>query len=132
MGEFQGSIIDSYATGAFGIQGGYVGGLLGLNLGSINYSYSTGSVSSAGGVVGGLIGVDYQSHTISSYWDTTTSGITNPSQGAGNQSNEPGITALSTTQLQAGLPAGFDPTIWGESPSINGGLPYLLTLPPPA
>jgi hypothetical protein len=28
--------------------------------------------------------------------------------------------------LQSGLPAGFSTTIWVESGSINGGLPYLL------
>jgi hypothetical protein len=60
----------------------------------------------------------------------TTSGITNPSQGAGNVSNQPHITGLTTAQFQAGLPTGFDPTTWGEDPSINGGLPYLLALPP--
>jgi hypothetical protein len=32
--------------------------------------------------------------------------------------------------LEAGLPADFDPTIWGENASINGGLPYLLAIPP--
>jgi hypothetical protein len=37
---------------------------------------------------------------------------------------------LTTIQLQSGLPTGFDPSIWGEDPSINGGLPYLLGLAP--
>jgi hypothetical protein len=41
-----------------------------------------------------------------------------------------GITGETTAQLQAGLPAGFDPTIWAESPSINNGLPYLINNPP--
>ena len=44
----------------------------------------------------------------------------------------PGITGLTTAQLQSGLPAGFDPSIWAESPNINGGLPYLITNPPAA
>ena len=37
--------------------------------------------------------------------------------------NNPGITGLTTAQLQSGLPAGFNPSIWAESASINGGLP---------
>jgi hypothetical protein len=64
------------------------------------------------------------------YWDTTTSGITNPSQGAGTPANDPGITGLTTDQLQSGLPAGFDPSVWGESANINNGMPYLLANPP--
>ena len=64
------------------------------------------------------------------YWDTTTSGITNLSQGAGSPANDPGITGETTAQLQAALPAGFDPAIWAENPSINGGLPYLIANPP--
>jgi hypothetical protein len=64
------------------------------------------------------------------YWDTTTSGITNPDQGAGNVDDDPGLSALTTQQLQAGLPAGFDPAIWAENPKINNGLPYLMANPP--
>jgi hypothetical protein len=60
------------------------------------------------------------------YWDTTTSGITNLSQGAGYPSDDPGITGLTTSQLQAGLPTGFDPSIWAEDSGINNGLPYLI------
>lgn len=131
VGSFDGTITNSYATGAVSTQGGESGGLVGFNGGTIAYSYSTGAVSSAGGSSGGFIGSDSNFYPVTaSYWDTTTSGITNPSQGAGNISNDPGTTGLSTTQLQAGLPAGFSSTIWGESASINGGLPYLLALPP--
>jgi hypothetical protein len=28
------------------------------------------------------------------------------------------------------LPKGFDPSIWSENTNVNGGLPYLLALPP--
>jgi hypothetical protein len=101
--------------------------------GTIISSYSTGSVTAgSGSYIGGLVGVESTADPDSyCYWDTTTSGITNPSQGAGSPINDPGITGLSNTQLQAGLPAGFSSTIWGENSSINGGLPYLLALPPP-
>jgi hypothetical protein len=47
-----------------------------------------------------------------------------------NKANNPGVTGLTTEQLQSGLPEGFDPSIWGESADINGGLPYLLANPP--
>jgi hypothetical protein len=50
--------------------------------------------------------------------------------GAGNIANDPGITGQTTAQLQAGLPAGFDPSIWAEDPGINNGLPYLIANPP--
>jgi hypothetical protein len=81
---------------------------------------------------GGLIGVDeVQAAGISNtYWDTDTSGIKNPGQGAGNVPNDPGITGLTTEQLQSGLPQGFDPKIWGQNPNINYGFPYLLANQP--
>lgn len=41
-----------------------------------------------------------------------------------------GVAGLTTEQLQSGLPAGFDPSIWGEDAKINHGLPYLLANPP--
>ncbi len=140
VGSNEGSISNSYSTGSVtGVVD--VGGLVGINSfaagttrGLISNFYSTGAVNGgSGSTVGGSIGEDAQPGGVTtSYWDMTTSGITNPAQGAGNVNNDPGITGLTTAQLQAGLPSGFDPTIWGESPSINGGLPYLLALPPPA
>jgi hypothetical protein len=60
----------------------------------------------------------------------TTSGITNPGQGAGNVANDPGITGLSDSKLKSGLPKGFNPKIWNEDSNINGGLPYLIANPP--
>jgi hypothetical protein len=80
---------------------------------------------------GGFVGTaKAYSYFENAYWDTDTSGITNLSQGAGNIANFPGITGLTTRQLQSGLPAGFDPKIWAENSSINGGLPYLITNQP--
>jgi hypothetical protein len=139
-----GTISNSYATGA--ITGGQnansgqnvnVGGLIGVTSvaggsGSVVDSYSTGALTGgAGSFVGGLIGYDAQQANTDDYWDIDTSGVSDPSQGAGNIANDPGITGLTTAQLQSGLPAGFDPSIWAESPSINGGLPYLIANPPP-
>lgn len=100
---------------------------------NVEPSCGTGTVSGPG-TPGGLVGAVGFAGTsfANAYWDTSTSEITNPGQGAGNVGSDPGITGLTTTQLQAGLPAGFNTTVWGESPGINGGLPYLLALPPPA
>jgi len=132
-GEQLQSIINSYATGAVdGGDGGYAGGLTGYNNSLISYSYSSGAVTGSGATLGGLIGGDASSagSLVDNYWDTTTSGITNLSQGAGNVANDPGITGLSTKQLQAELPKGFSKTIWKESKKLNGGLPYLISNPP--
>ncbi len=133
-----GAISNCYATGK--VSGTYyaaVGGLVGyvgdsVSDGTVSNSYSTGEVSGSGAEIGALVGGDKVAGDITdSYWDTTTSGITNLSDGAGNRSNDPGITGLTTSQLQSGLPTGFDPSVWGQNPSINGGLPYLLVNPPP-
>jgi hypothetical protein len=129
--NFLGSIANSYSTGAVSEKGFHVaGGLVGFNLsGTVTDSYATGAVSSKKGEIGGLVGDDLGTFT-SSYWDTDTSGVTNLSQGAGNVSNDPGITGLSSAQLQSGLPGGFDPAVWAESPSLNNGFPYLIANPP--
>jgi hypothetical protein len=45
--------------------------------------------------------------------------------------NDPGIKGLGNSELTSGLPKGFNPRVWTESPDINGGLPYLIANPPP-
>jgi hypothetical protein len=135
-GPLEGIIDNCYATGAASVgKDGYVGGLVSVNGFTITNSYSAGApVGGAGSYIGGSLGFDegamYGATESGIYWDTTTSGITNLSQGAGNIANDPGITGETSAQLQAGLPAGFDPTIWAENPSINTGLPYLIANPP--
>jgi hypothetical protein len=140
VGFSNGTISNSYATGpALGGDDSDIGGLLGWNEAvvydaRINYSYSTGSVSAGtGSLLGGLIGDDDSpaGSLDDTYWDTDTSGITNLSQGAGNIANDPGITGLTTAQLQSGLPPGFHRNVWAENSKINGGLPYLRMNPPP-
>jgi hypothetical protein len=64
------------------------------------------------------------------YWDLDASGINDPARGAGDPSNDPGITGLTSSQFKSGLPAGLDPAIWGQNASINDGYPYLLANPP--
>jgi hypothetical protein len=129
-----GEISDSYATGA--VSGQEAGGLVAQNINyggyrAISNSYSTGVVTGQSGETGGLLGGDEFTSTIKhTYWDMTTSGITDPSEGAGNVANDPGIKGLSDSQLKSALPKGFNPKIWNENSSINGGLPYLLANPP--
>ncbi|GHU18538.1 hypothetical protein FACS189475_04190 [Betaproteobacteria bacterium] len=55
-GYNEGTIINSYATGAVSSTGNHVGGLVGSNDGTVSRSYATGEVSSGGGSVGGLVG----------------------------------------------------------------------------
>jgi len=158
VGDNEGDISESYATGA--AIGYAAGGLVGLNetngnnIGSIDNSYSRGRVK--GAQVGGLVSADHVENPVlqnsystgpvqsfegnneaggfacgvgevsDGYWDTTTSGTTNGVCGG----NEPDIVGLTTEQLQSGLPAGFDSSIWTENPKINDGLPYLINNPP--
>jgi hypothetical protein len=131
VGSSPGTVINSYSTGAaVGGSGSDVGGMVGYSFdGTISDSYSTGAPS-GGEFVGGFIGDDGSAALTDTYWDTTTSGVTNLSQGAGNISNATGITGLSTSQLQSGLPAGFQKGTWQEKTKINGGLPYLIDNPP--
>ena len=133
----QGGLIeDSYAFGAVNADGQpgleYTGGLAGRATGgTIATSYSTGLIASPD-TFGGLIGWGESNNAQSdTYWDLDTSGVSDPSKGQGNVANEPGIKGLTDAKLKSGLPAGFDPAIWGQSASINNGYPYLLANPPP-
>ena len=135
VGENGGLIENCFATGSTTVSNTDavgVGGLTGVANMAVIDSYSAGAVKAGNGsVVGGFVGDDASNGQFSNnYWDTTTSGITNLSQGAGNIANDPGITGDTTAQLQAGLPSGFDASIWAEDPSINNGLPYLIANPP--
>jgi len=130
----QGSVTNSFATG--NVQGvteaGYpdpqAGGMFAdVQSGTVTGVYSTGlaqSPSFAGGFAGAVpvLGGNFSSV----YWDTTTSGL-DMGCGEGTCNN---VTGLTTAQLQSGLPAGFDPLVWGQDASINNGMPYLLGNPP--
>jgi hypothetical protein len=130
-----GAVTNSYAEGS--IKGNIVGGLVGWNLSygaqynpSTTTSYSTGAVSGTGDYdnVGGFFGLDDapDSDQADDYWDTQTS---NQMRGVGG-GNIPEVIGLTNRQLKSGLPGGFDPTIWTQSPSINKGFPYLIANPP--
>src|SRR5439155_15975348 len=92
---------------------------------SVTQVYSIGNVGGPAATIGGFIGGDYYRHKRNyisfADWDLDTSGISDPSQGAGNIPNDPGITGLTDAQLTSALPDGFDPNVWGENANINNG-----------
>jgi hypothetical protein len=100
---------------------------------AISTSYSIGPIVSSGmdsnikhgRNIGGFIGEYEAEESDHNYWDVDTSGQAN-----GCQSDCPDVTGLSDAQLKSGLPEGFEPNIWGQSPDINNGYPYLLANPP--
>jgi hypothetical protein len=124
---------DVYATGSVTAQdracaGGLVGHYDSKYGTAISTSYSLGKVSGKSRLTGGFMGFSKEELSISSaYWDIETSGKTN---GAGNEAQINGVTGLTDAQLKSGLPEGFDPHIWGQSPNINNGYPYLRANPP--
>jgi filamentous hemagglutinin family protein len=130
VGYTSGPISNSYATGAVTVGSGssFVGGLVGqvngtgATAGSITSAYATGIVTVGSGStsVGALVGQDVGT-TTSGYIDISTTGVSTGFTDA---------TGLSTAALQAGLPAGFDPSVWGI---IAGkSYPYLLGIYPSA
>jgi hypothetical protein len=138
-GIYKCDISNSYATGDVSASTGSstgiaaAGGLAGsqAQAGSISTSYSTGTAAASGAgtdYAGGSVGWNaYGEGTFTDvYWDTTTSGI-DTGVGSGSYS---GVTGLTTLQLQSGLPAGFQSSVWREKSKINGGLPYLIANPP--
>jgi hypothetical protein len=136
-GQSGGTLANTYATGAVnggdGSSGVSIGGLIGVNYTAVSDSYATGAVQQVtNSNVGGVVGEDESSNGFSdTYWDTTTTGITDPGQGAGNVANDPGLAGETTKQLQSGLPDGFADTVWAEDKKVNDGLPYLVSNPPP-
>jgi len=113
------------------------GGFVGKNESgaTITNVYASGHISHANdrqSSIGGLVGFDATAAGAfeNTYWNLDK-GVSDPSQGAGNIDNDPGITGLTTEQFQKGLPEGFDPKIWASDPKINDGYPYLLANPPP-
>jgi hypothetical protein len=129
VGANKGGVVESYSTAAVNGNGGTVGGLAGFNNAQIQDSYSTGAVTGTG-VAGGMVGYDPNESVVNGYWDLDTSGIGDPNQGAGFPKDDTSITGLTSVQLQARLPSGFDRKIWHLDPSINNGFPYLLAIPP--
>lgn len=122
-----GTVKECYATGAILLRR-YRGGLVGDDDGGvISQCYSTGIVH-GGKEAGGFAGTaEYQYQFGNLYWDMTTSGRKKGT----SRGDVEGLTGLTDAQLKSALPAGFDPAVWGESPNINNGYPYILANPPP-
>jgi hypothetical protein len=127
-GSNYGSIVDCYALGSASGSGIALGGLLGANDGTFASSYVAGALTDQGATAKGDVAAYNYTSMSNVYWDTTTTNL--------GQACEPGpydcpqAVGLSDAQLKSGLPAGFDPAIWGQNPAINNGLPYLLNNPP--
>ncbi|MFL4986367.1 MAG: GLUG motif-containing protein, partial [Xanthobacteraceae bacterium] len=155
-----GTISQSYATGAAtGGAGSTVGGLVADNGGTVDQTYATGLVTGGpGSTTGGLIAVNSATFVVPdgllsdgggpasvtaalggptetgtvtfSYWDKQTTG----------QASSDGGTGLTTAQFNSGLPAGFDPAVWGVLPGESypflhgqpvGTIQPVGPLPPP-
>lgn len=76
--------------------GSNAGGAVGSDSGPVTNTLSYGTVAAGtGSYIGGFVGFDGSSGQMANdSWDMTTSGITDPSQGAGNIPNDPGITGF--------------------------------------
>jgi hypothetical protein len=99
--------------------------------GAVRSSYSTGAVSAGpGSFVGGVEGRVYIDTSEYTYWDITTSGVTQ-SDGSVISHYHDGPFGYTTEELQTRTLDGFDLSVWSRAPNINGGLPYLLNNPPP-
>jgi hypothetical protein len=136
-GNEGGTIANSYSkASAEGQDEAVVGGLVGVNDNSavpgFRNSYAAGPVGGSGSslTTGGFVGIDDNGTGVDAYWVMSRRTISDPSQGAGNVANDPGITGLKGPQIKSALPSGFDPAVWGQAHGINSGYPYLLANPP--
>jgi len=141
VGENNGQISDSYSLGSVNAVGSRqarhstAGGLVGTTQvpSAISQTYAIGHVSlNDRKYIGGAIGYDAATPGSNQFdnWDLDTSGISNPSEGAGNIPNDPGLRGRTDANLHK-LPNGFDPNVWAVNPAINNGYPYLIANPPP-
>jgi filamentous hemagglutinin family protein len=144
-----GQVSNSYALGLVTAQAVFnnlslLGGFVGQNVGTIVKSYAIGSAILGApptspcigtcGYVGGFVGdnsaVSFYPGTIEQSYATGSAAGAFPSiTGAFEARNFNGTIANSaaTTEafLKAGIPSGFDPTVWGINAAINNGYPYL-------
>jgi hypothetical protein len=100
-----GTISNCYSTGSVsGVS--YIGGLVGINYSSISNCYSAGAVS--GSIdVGGLVGLNSSGSSVSSFWNTQTSGRMTSAGGTGKTTAQMKILSTFTS-------AGWDfANVWG-------------------
>jgi len=84
--------------------------------GTIATSYTHASIDCDGCKVAGFIMHDCPVGA-SNYWDKSVEPTQAPCAG---------LTGLTTAEFKSGLPADFDPAVWGHDATINDGYPYLL------
>ncbi|GAB3040273.1 hypothetical protein GCM10027285_26440 [Oleiagrimonas citrea] len=117
------TISDVYATG--NVVGTHeVGGLVGSNTAdsTITNAYATGSVSGTNHF-GRLVGSNSNGAVITNgYWDTSTGLATGIGNNAATVTGGGGLT---TAQLSAALPSGFNSSMWANAG--NQTTPYLLS-----
>jgi filamentous hemagglutinin family protein len=149
---FNGTIANVYETGSVTGQSN-LGGLIGYaQHGNVSAGYAMGYLTSTsstnvGAVFGGLSSANttvngtttYAVNRNDLYFDSqTTNIITNPTNVGGGDANATGATALTTAQLQAGLPSNFSApwtstagmfpflnTIYTSTPTVISGYAYL-------
>lgn len=79
---------------------------------------------------GAAVGCDGSASSFDSTYWVTDSSKHDPKSPAGNKGQLPGVAGLTSAQMKAALPSGFDPKVWGRNSNIDGGYPYLLNNPP--
>ncbi len=122
-----GTVTNSYSRGPVTVGAlAHAAGFAGLGDG-FTASYATGTVSASD--PGDEAGFAWQTDRSVSgdYWDVDTTG---QATACHHPNTCPGLTGLTTAQFQSGLPAGFDPQVWAQSPGVNDGYPYLIDNPP--
>jgi uncharacterized delta-60 repeat protein len=136
IGHNEATVYNCYSTGSVSAPY-FVGGLVGLNdyLGTVSNSYSTGPVSGTVGYVGGLVGSNLGTVT-NSFWDKETSGRETSDGGTGKTTdNMKNVRTFTDNTWSAGLTTPWDfvgnpygdvgnEDIWSIDPAINDGYPF--------
>ena len=108
VGNNNGSITNSYATGAISVFGGgasAIGGLIGQHVGSVVDSYATGAVSTdLGNLVGGLVGYNRQYGNVTN--SHATGAVSGPSDVGGLVGRNEGIFASVASSHATGTVSG--------------------------
>ena len=121
LGRLDGTLTDSYATGATAATGGtgekymYAGGLVGYSTASASRSYSTGTATATASgfasLAGGFVGQTNGGTLTGNLWDVTSSGKSNGA-GPGTFSGMAGKTTAQMQQFST-----YDDSSW---PIVNG------------
>lgn len=116
-GDQGGTIVDSYSRVSIEGGGNWAGGVVGQFSGADSFLDGVYAAGSLTGVRTAGVSPHDEEQVTNAYWDMTV---------ADNAALSSSGVGLSTTELKASLPAGFDSTVWGIDPTFNDGYPYLL------